>query len=307
MKKTKKKLTAILLASVMLSAVLSLGVFAKPASETVMIFIEAEDCALDGYTVVDGKPGSVGKVITADTAGEQSFTVNFTLPKDGTYYVWMKVWHSAQNDNSLFYEYDGEEHVYDFDEKPGEEDPDYFMYNRWYWARNGRRGDEPLANGWSEWGEANNQVRHTPVPMNLKAGANSINFRCREANHFIDQIIITDDFDYDPGDVPGNETYACGFCNMPHFKKEPFADFGKTPEQFWLEKLALENPPPTEPETQPAPEAPAQPEPAAPAPAPAPAPTPAAPPTSDNAAIVFVLLSVALFGAVKLRNKVRHF
>ncbi|MCL2813985.1 MAG: hypothetical protein FWD23_05235 [Oscillospiraceae bacterium] len=302
----KKKLTALLLVIAILSAASSLYVSAKPASETFVLFIEAEDCSLDGYTIVDGKPGSVGKVITADTANEQFFTANFTLPADGTYFVWLKVWHSSQGDNSVFYEYDGDEHVFDFDEAPGEEDPDYFMYNRWYWMRNGRRGDEPLANGWSEWGEANNQCRHTPVPMNLKAGANSITFKCREAFHFIDQVVITDDADYNPADIPGNETYVCGFCNMEHFKKEPFADFGKTPEQYYLERLAAENPPP-EPEPAPEPAAPADPAPAPaePAPAPAPAPTPV-PQTSDDAVIVFALLCLAVCGAAAIRSKTKR-
>jgi pyruvate/2-oxoglutarate dehydrogenase complex dihydrolipoamide acyltransferase (E2) component len=244
-------------------------------------------------------------MITADTANDQSFTVNFTLPADGVYYVWLKVWHTSQGDNSVFYDYDGEQLVFDFDEAAGEEDPDYFMYNRWYWVRNCKRGDEPLANGWSEWGEANNQCRHTPVHMNLKAGANSIEFTCREINHFIDQVIITDDPDYDPGDVPGNETYVCGFCNMEHFRKEPFADFGKTPEQYWTERLAAENPAP-EPEPEQAPEAAPEPAPEQPAPAPA-APAPTAPQTSDNAALMLVLLlfaaSASAFGAAKIRNK----
>ncbi len=219
---------------------LMLASSAKTAAETFIKFIEAEDCTLSGYTVVDGNKGSVGKMINSDTAKEDTFTVKFTAPADGQYTIWFKVWHVSQGDNSVLYNYNGEELVFDFDEDAGVENPDYFMLNRWYWIEINYRGTEPLENGFSAWGEANNSVRHSPVKLEFKKGDNEITFTSREAGHFIDQIIVTDNLDYNPADVAGNETYVCTFCNLNHFKLEPFEDFGKTPEQYWNEKLAAE-------------------------------------------------------------------
>lgn len=205
-----------------------------------MLFLEAEDCILTGYTAVDGNKGSVGKMISSTTADADKFIVSFDVPADGRYVLWLKVWHLSQGDNSLKYNYDGTERVFDFDELAGIEDPTYPMFGNWYWIAINERGTEPLANGFSEWGEANSSVRHTPVYLDLKKGANSIELISREAGHFIDQIIITDDLAYDPGNVPGNTTYVCSFCNLNHYLGEPFEDFGIKPEQFWNEKVAAE-------------------------------------------------------------------
>jgi hypothetical protein len=219
---------------------LAAAVSAKTAQETFMLFLEAEDCTLDGYTIVDGNKGAVGKMITSAVKDTDKFTVSFDVPADGQYVLWMKVWHLSQSDNTLKYVYNGSELVFDFDELAGIEDPTYPMFGNWYWIAINERGTEPLANGWSEWGEANSQCRHTPVYLDLKKGSNSIEFISREAGHFIDQIIITDDLTYDPGNVPGNKTYTCTFCNLEHYLGEPFEDFGKTPEQYWNEKIAAE-------------------------------------------------------------------
>ena len=282
-----RKIFAFALAIFML-ATLTLAVTAKPAADTYMKFIEAEDCELDGYTVTDGGAGVVGKAIICDTPNDQAFTVKFNVPADGQYTIWMKVWHVNLSDNSLLYDYDGEELVFDFDEDAGKDAPDYFMFNRWYWMEINQRGTEPLENGWSEWGEANSQCRHTPVVLNLKAGDNSFTFRAREAGHSIDQIIITDDMDYNPADVAGNETFVCTFCNLNHFKKEPFQDFGKTPEQFWNEKLAAEA-------------APAETEPAETSGSETPAPT--APQTADVFGVAVIALAAAAVVALTFKKR----
>ena len=304
----QKRFILVLLTVCVLSLSLCFNVSAKTAAETFILFIEAEDCVMDGYTIVDGNAGAVGKMITTDTPNEQFFTVNFTVPADGRYTVWFKVWHTSQGDNSVFFELDGEEHVFDFDENAGADDLEYFMLNRWYWAEICKRGSEPLQNGWSEWGEANNQCRHTPIELNLKAGANSMTFKSREAGHFIDQIIITDNLDYNPADVPGNSTYVCTFCNLNHFRLEPYADFGKTPQQYWEERLIAEAPPPPEPEQPAAPEN-TQDQAAADEPAPPPTPAPQAPPTSDMPGVAFALLLIAALSAallVKFAKKAKN-
>ncbi|MCL2159021.1 MAG: hypothetical protein FWH48_09835 [Oscillospiraceae bacterium] len=278
-----KKPFALLLCCAALGASLFMPVLAKSARDTYINFIEAEDCVLDGYVAVEGNAGAIGKMILAEVPNEQSFTVNFDVPAAGGYVIWLKVWNQSQGDNSIFYDYGGEQLVFDFDEQAGDEDPDYFMYNTWYWIKINRRGDQPLANGWSEWGKTNNQCRHTPVILKLEAGENSITFTAREAGHFIDQLIITDDLDYNPADVMGNETYVCGFCNLEHFKLEPYAAFGTTPEQLWAKRLADEA-------------ALRGPDEAAPAP-PSAAQIAPAPKTSNATMIIFALLCTAALSA----------
>lgn len=290
-----KKLLAAFITAALILVPLALNITAKSAEETFILFIEAEDCELDGYKIIDGNTGAIGKMIVAESDPD-SFTVKFSVPADGTYVLWLKVWHTSQSDNSIKYTLDdGIERVFDFDENAGANDDEYFMLRQWYWIAINERGTEPLANGWSEWGAANNSVRHTPVYLDLKKGDNSITFIAREAGHYIDQIIITDNLDYDPGDVPGNEKYVCTFCNLEHFRYEPFEKFGKTPEQYFNERLAAEiaaKQPATVEET------PAESAPAAPAPV-------AAPRTFDALTLGLALCGAAAVSAVKLARRKR--
>jgi len=289
-----KKLLAALISAALMLMPFVLNTAAKSAEDTFILFIEAEDCELDGFAAVDGITGAVGKMILG--GDPDSFTVNFSVPADGTYVLWLKVWHESQSDNSLKYTLDdGIERVFDFDENAGAYDDEYFMYRQWYWIAINERGTEPLENGWSEWGEANNQVRHTPVYLDLKKGDNSITFTVREAGHYIDQVIITDDLDYDPGDVPGNETYTCALCNLEHFRYEPYEKFGKTPEQYFNERLAAEI---AAKQPAPAPEPPAETAPVTAAPV-------AAPQTFDALTLGFALCGAAAVSAVKIARRKR--
>jgi hypothetical protein len=290
-----KKLLAALISAALMLMPFVLNTAAKSAEDTFILFIEAEDCELDGFAAVDGITGAVGKMILGGSDPD-SFTVNFSVPADGTYVLWLKVWHESQSDNSLKYTLDdGIERVFDFDENAGANDDEYFMLRQWYWIAINERGTEPLENGWSEWGEANNQVRHTPVYLDLKKGDNSITFTVREAGHYIDQVIITDDLDYDPGDVPGNETYTCTFCNLEHFRYEPYEKFGKTPEQYFNERLAAEI---AAKQPAPAPEPPAETAPVTAAPV-------AAPQTFDALTLGFALCGAAAVSAVKIARRKR--
>ena len=208
------------------------------ASDTFILFIEAEDCVLSGYKAVD-KDGAVGKAIVS-SSDTDSFTVNFKAPNDGQYRIWMKLSNSTQGDNSLKYMYDGTELVFDFHESVGEEDLTNAIYNKWYWLEIMERGTEPLANGLSEWAAANNSVRHTPVILNLKAGNNSITFNVREIGGFIDQIIVTDDIDYNPGNIDGNYTFVCDFCNLEHYFLDPESELGISPKAYFDQLLESE-------------------------------------------------------------------
>lgn len=227
-----------LLTIFLLVSCLAFTVSAKTAAETVMIFMEAEDCILEGYTVTD-KAGAVGKAITSTEVDTQKFTLNFDIPKDGKYVIWVKVLHASQTDNSIKYIYNDVEHAFDFCEYLGvPDDPAFFMYNQWYWMFINERGTEILSVDFTDWGDI--PIRHQPVILDLKAGSNTFTFISREAGHFIDQLIITDDLEYDPGDVPGNEKFLCDYCLEEHFKKDTVAITGKTPQEHWNEKLAAE-------------------------------------------------------------------
>lgn len=239
-----KKLIALLLCVTLVIAMATV-VTAKTPQETFITFLEAEDCKLSGFDAVD-KGGAVGKAITSDDKAD-TFTVDFTLPADGDYRLWLRVWNTGTGDNSLLYNVDGEERVYDFDESADNKDPSFCHYNAWYWREINYRGTEPVVNGLSEWAAANNSVRHTPKILNLKAGANSITFTAREPGAFIDQIIITDNLDYDPSAFEGNTTFICDFSNLTRYVQDIYAAKGITPQQAWTEKLAAEAAPaPTE-------------------------------------------------------------
>ncbi|MHB1152720.1 MAG: hypothetical protein ACYCWE_16425 [Eubacteriales bacterium] len=242
------KRTLIIAITFTLFACLAMTTTAKSALDTVMIFIEAEDCILEGYQAVS-IDGAVGKAIQCSENDTSKFTVKYSVPAAGQYSLWLKVSNVDNADNSLKYTInDGIERVFDFMENVTT-DPDWPFSGKWFWMQMNERGTEPLANGLSEWAEANGTVWHTPVYINAAAGENSITFVCREFGHYIDQIIITDDLAYQPGNVPGNSGYLCGFCNMEHFILEPYADLGISIQGEWnklvdAELAALETEPP---------------------------------------------------------------
>lgn len=216
----------VLIVSLLIIGALMPGIYAKSASETNIIFIEAEDLTLDGFEDVT-KEGAFGKAIISD-ANTDTFTLSFDISQTGTYAIWMKVYNQSQSDNSFFYSWNESEKIFDLNEACGAEDPTFKQYNTWYWFRVNERGS--------------GTVRHVPVDFELSAGENSIVFTAREAGAYIDSIIITDDLEYDPGDFEGNELMdTCEFCQGNHFLYESYSKIGKTAEQLFEERLAAEN------------------------------------------------------------------
>lgn len=233
------KRTSAILCVILLICLSVIGASAKSALDTTIVFIEAEDCAHEGYEVVD-KDGAVGKTLHGLEAETNKFTVTFNAPADGQYSLWLKVFSESGTDNSLKYTLpDGVERVFDFMEN-ALSDPEFPFFGKWVWVQMGERGTEPLANGYGEWNETNGAVWHTPVYIDAKAGENSVTFICREAGHYIDQVIITDDLAYQPGAVEGNHTYRCAMCNMDHYVLEPYADLGIKLEDVWNAKVSAE-------------------------------------------------------------------
>ncbi len=267
-----------------------IGASAKSVLDTVMIFIEAEDCVYEGYEA-EATEGAVGKALYAVEAETNKITVTFDAPKAGKYWLWLKVFSASGTDNSLKYTLsDGVERVFDFMEDPLG-DPEFPFYGKWAWVQMADRGTEPLANGYGDWNLANNLFWHTPFPIDAKAGSNSVTFICREAGHYIDQVIITDDRDYHPGAVEGNYTYLCAMCNMEHYVLEPYADMGINLEAVWADKVEAERAalePPPAPETE-AVEV----------------QTPAAPQTYDMTAVGFAVAAAAAAVIAQLKRRVR--
>jgi len=185
--------------------------------------IEAEDCLLAGdMAIIEREDAIGGKCIVGATAEKDTFTFTFTVPKDSTYKLWMRAWHSTLEDNSLFYEIDGEKMIYDFDECNKSLKDTFPHYNRWYYRDLNYR---------------KNSERGFPQILELSAGVHSMTFAARETGLIIDQIIITSDQNYDPNAFEGNtEVFSsCEVCYGEHLVNEPYAVIGKTPAELWEE------------------------------------------------------------------------
>lgn len=219
-----KKITVLIMVALMFLSI-PFAVSAKKASETNIIFIEAEDLTFNGYESVT-KDGAFGKAIVSD-AKTDTFTLKFNIAKAGTYAIWMKVFNTSQLDNSFIYKLGGVDKVFDLNEAFQTEDLTFKQYNTWYWFKVNERGT--------------GTARHVPVNFELAAGENTIVFTAREVGAFIDSIIITDDLDYDPGKFDGNEQLpACGFCGEKHYLFDPYVKTGKTAKQLFEAALAAE-------------------------------------------------------------------
>ena len=99
-------------------------------------------------------------------------TLQFTVPKDGTYYIFPRVWWTGGCGNSFGMALDGGPALTVTD---GD-------YDRWHWIK--LLSDDPSAT--------------TPRPFTLKKGQHALVFTNREDASRLDQVYITDD----PKDAP---------------------------------------------------------------------------------------------------------
>ena len=244
-----------ILCSILMAVVLTVSVMAADAPFTQ--FYKAADLALDGSAVVATTfEGSVNdKVLTCNEKGDDAsgtgFTFTFTVPEDGDYTIWGRVFYPSQSNNSIHYSVDGGASlVWDFpdeDDTPGETDPSQMpvCYGSWQYFYLTYRQDGTFTDtnmqGW--WSIENNQWRHAPNVLTLTAGEHSIHFVGRETGWYIDEFVVTElgVEDYDPNFYEGNNAILdpCQFCGTywQHYYEDIYAATGVTAEQYYNETL----------------------------------------------------------------------
>jgi hypothetical protein len=113
-------------------------------------------------------------------AGTDAFT--FTAPSDGTYYVWGRVRAVDEVHDSFYVKMDsGSEDVYDVVTSWG---------TSWQWTRlNGRNG-------------TSTPRTLNPRTFSLSAGSHTLTFRGREADTWLDRVIVTNDGSFVPTEAP---------------------------------------------------------------------------------------------------------
>jgi hypothetical protein len=141
----------------------------------VYLSIEAESGSLvSPMTASSDATASRGSYISSavDDTGAATFTVN--IPAAGSYVVWSRFLSIDAGEDSFFVSVDG-----------GAEISFSTVINGAY------------SSAW-QWGFVNADLIN-PSLFNLSAGQHSIQFRCRESNTGLDQLLITNDRSYVPG------------------------------------------------------------------------------------------------------------
>ena len=233
------------LASILTCATLFLcAFFVMAADAPFALFIPAESVKIDGSSIsmVNADGAIDGKAITctekADDAFGDGFTLTFTVPADGDYIIWGRVFYPSISNNSLHYSVDGGDgKIWDFVDEDAETSPCYKSW-QYFYLTDRVEGDYDDETMYGPWTIENSQWRHTPHILPLKAGEHSIHFTGREADWLIDEFIITslEIEDYDPNACPENKYYAeCKFCgtDWKHYAKDIFAVTGQTAESYF--------------------------------------------------------------------------
>ncbi len=230
-----------------LAVVLALGTTAADVPFTQ--FIPAEGLTVDGAAIAAVKAdGSIhDKVLTCNEKGDDAtapgFTLTFTVPEDGDYTIWGRVYYPSQSNNSIHYSVDGgASMIWDF---PDEDAPETVCYNNWQYFyltfREDGSFDDP--NIYGSWSMENNQWRHAPNVLSLKAGEHTIKFAGRETGWFVDEFVVTElkTEEYDPNNYEGNSAILdpCKFCGTywQHFYEDVYTATGVTAEQYYNETL----------------------------------------------------------------------
>ena len=244
-----------IICSILMAALLAVTVMAADVPFTQ--FYKAADLPLDGSAIgTTTFAGSINdKVLTCNEKGDDAsgtgVTFTFTVPEDGAYTIWGRVYYPSQSNNSIHYSVDGGESlIWDFpdeDDTPGETDPALMpvCYGSWQYFYLTYRQDGTFTDtnmqGW--WSIENNQWRHAPNVLNLTAGEHSIHFVGRETGWYIDEFVVTElgVEDYDPNYYNGNSAILdpCQFCGTywQHYYEDIYAATGVTAEQYYNETL----------------------------------------------------------------------
>lgn len=251
----KRTLTSIALTALVLANALTFHAAAADAPYTA--FYKASDMALDGtaITTTTTKGSIHEKVLVCNEKGDDAtgtgFTFTFTVPADGDYTIWGRVYYPDQSSNSIHYSVDGgESRVWDFpdeDDSAGEEDPALMpvCYGSWqyFYLTYREEGKYTDTNMYGTWTIEHDQWRHAPNVLSLTAGEHSIHFVGRETSWMIDELVVTElkAEEYDPNYYEGNLYFLdpCQFCGTywQHYYKDIYAATGVTAEEYYNSTL----------------------------------------------------------------------
>jgi len=103
-----------------------------------------------------------------------STTLSFTVPNDGKYYVWLRVWWRHGCANTFSVQPDGDKNI---DDKVTDN-----TYKAWRWLAVGRTPFEP-------------------GPFEFKKGEHTLKLTSREDGSVLDQVLVVDDPEYRPTGV----------------------------------------------------------------------------------------------------------
>jgi uncharacterized protein YjdB len=134
--------------------------------------------------------------VRSTTPNSGSASYNFSVPVDGTYYIWSRILAPNGSEDSYFVSVDGgAEDVYDVAEGRWEA--------TWQWT---------VVNGRGTSGEP---LTLDPRPFQLTAGSHTLTFRGREAHTKLDRIFITDDAGAAPNDEGTSVRATASITVMP--------------------------------------------------------------------------------------------
>jgi len=154
------------------------------AGGSFVLRLGAEDGALASPMVIANDSGAFGgQYVKTGTANAGTDSWTFTVPSSGTYYVWGRVRAIDGVHDSFYVKMDsGSEDVYDCAQGT--------WSSSWQWTKlNGRNGTSiPLT--------------LNPRTFSLSAGSHTLTFRGREADTWLDRVIVTNDGSFVPTESP---------------------------------------------------------------------------------------------------------
>jgi hypothetical protein len=161
------------------------------------IFISPSDYGFVGLEEMEGSFSYKVMRFTGEQ-GANKYDMTFTVPEDGDYRMWARVYHEIPDDNSIFYYDGGTEFIFDAYQPWGdsmfdkdEVFSDELYYNNFYWIIVGERDADAIP--WN--------IDHI---FKLKAGTNTFTVANREEGFVIDMFILTNDPNYDPRQIDGD-------------------------------------------------------------------------------------------------------
>ncbi|MEZ4270048.1 MAG: right-handed parallel beta-helix repeat-containing protein [Myxococcota bacterium] len=171
-------------------------------------YVEAETQKITALKTAASNDASGASYLDSAAANEGQIEFAIEAPETGDYIIWARVLAPEAAADSFFVSANGgAEDIYDAAEGTWSE--------QWQWTRvNGRDGGAPLT--------------LNPRIFTLDAGANTVNFRIREAGVGIDVILVTNDVDYIPQGVPCAEgVIQGGTCSSACLSQVEICDDGK--------------------------------------------------------------------------------